>query len=88
MFKKIIIAVATVASMAAIIPAQARGFDDGHLSIHLDTNLLRVLDPIRVYQNDWRDGRRDNYYEHHTYRGDHDHYERHDRDNGRYGYRR
>ena len=91
MLKKIIIAVATVASMAAIVPAQARGLDDGYLSIHFDTNPVRVVHPVRVYepahvyQTDWREGRRDYYNDHRYYRYDRyrGHYDRHDRDDKR-----
>lgn len=95
MLKKIIIAVATVASMAAIVPAQARGLDDGHLSIHFETSPVRVVSPVRVYetpvrvyQTDWRDDRR--YYRHddHYYRHHHRGRYYYDRDDWRRDYRR
>ena len=74
MLKKTLIALAAVASVATIIPAQARDWDDG-LSIRFETA------PVRVYRSDWHEDR-------HEYRHyDRDYYHRYDRDYHAYYHR-
>ena len=84
MWKKIIIAVGAVATLAAVVPAQAHERDNSRLVISLGAFFpVQTYQPVRVEHRDYRYERYERY-EHRPRYYRHDHgrrgWERHDRD--------